>query len=74
MQNWSMKSGMYDSVTLLRQFVLPVVLVLLLGACGNDQQEKPGSRGRHARPVELILNEDGRPIPFCPCAAAGIES
>ena len=63
MQNWSMKSGMYDSVTPLRQFILPAVLVLLAVACGNEDPEKLAGRGRHARPVELILNADGRPIP-----------
>jgi oligopeptide transport system substrate-binding protein len=63
MQNWPMKSGMYDSVTLLRQFVLPVFLTSLLVACGDDYQEKLSARGRHARPVDLVLNEEGRPIP-----------
>ena len=63
MQNWSMKSEMYDSVTLLRQFFLPVVLVLLSVACGGDDPEQLAGRGRHARPVELILNDNGRPIP-----------
>ena len=58
-----MKSGMYYSVNLLRQFVLPVFLVTLLGSCGDDYQEKLSARGRHARPVDLVLNEDGRPIP-----------
>ena len=54
---------MYYSVNLLRQFVLPVFLVTLLGSCGDDFQEKLSARGRHARPVDLVLNEDGRPIP-----------
>ena len=58
-----MKSGMPDSVNLMRQFALPVTLVLLLGACGDNYQEKLAARGRHAQPVELILNEEGRPIP-----------
>ena len=63
MQNWSKKSGMVDPVNLLRQFVLPASLVLLVGACGDDYQEKLAARGRHAQPVELILNEEGRPVP-----------
>ena len=63
MQNWSKKSGMVDPVNLLRKFVLPVSLVLLVGACGDDYQEKLAARGRHAQPVELILNEEGRPVP-----------
>ena len=54
---------MPDSVNLMRQFALPVALVLLLGACGDNYQEKLAARGRHAQPVELILNEEGRPIP-----------
>ena len=58
-----MKSGMYYSVNLLRQLVLPVFLVSLLGSCGDDYQEKLSARGRHARPVDLVLNEDGRPTP-----------
>jgi oligopeptide transport system substrate-binding protein len=58
-----MKSGMYDSVKLMRQFALPVALFLFLGACGDSYQEKLAARGRHAQPVELILDEQGRPIP-----------
>jgi len=58
-----MKSGKYDSVNLLHQFVLLSIPVLLLGACGNDDPEQVAGRGRHVRPVELILNEDGRPVP-----------
>ncbi len=54
---------MPDSVNLMRQFALPVALVLLLGACGDNYQEKLAARGRHAQPVELMLNEEGRPIP-----------
>ena len=54
---------MYYSVNLLRQLVLPVFLVTLLGSCGDDYQEKLAARGRHAQPVDLVLNEDGRPIP-----------
>ncbi len=53
----------YDSVKLLRQLVIPVLLASLLGACGDDYQEKLIARGRHAQPVELVLNDDGRPIP-----------
>jgi len=63
MQNRSIKNGIYDSVIFLRQFVLPASLILLLGACGDDYREKLANRGSHARPVELILNEVGRPIP-----------
>ena len=58
-----MKSGIYDSVILLRQCVLPAILFMLLGACGDDYREKLAGRGSHARPVELILDEDGRPAP-----------
>lgn len=58
-----MKSGIYDSVTLLRQFVLLLVPVLLLVACGDDNQEQLAGRGRHAQPVELVVDENGRPIP-----------
>ena len=58
-----MKSGIYDSVILLRQCVLPAILFMLLGACGDDYREKLAGRGSHARGVELILDEDGRPVP-----------
>jgi len=41
-----------------------IVMVLLLGGCGNDNREQlNGDRGQHARPVELILLQDGRPDP-----------
>ena len=63
MQNWPMKRGMYESVKPLCQFALLLILILLLGACCKDNREKMASRGRQAQPVELILNEDGRPIP-----------
>lgn len=46
------------------QFLIPVVCTILLGACGNDDQERlPGSLDRHATSVELVLTEDGRPDP-----------
>ena len=46
----------------LRQFFLLIAFALLLGACGNDNQEHMiGGRDRHVRPVELVLTEDGRP-------------
>ena len=48
----------------LRQFFLLIAFALLLGACGNDNQEQIiGGRDRHVRPVELVLTEDGRPAP-----------
>lgn len=50
-------------MNLLRSFVLPVFLVTLLGSCSDDYREKLAERGRHAQPVELVLNADGRPIP-----------
>ena len=42
-------------------FLLPI-LVFLLGACGNDNQGQSTAE-RHAGPVELILDENGRPVP-----------
>jgi oligopeptide transport system substrate-binding protein len=63
MQNWSINCGKQDSVNLLRQFVLLIVFAALLGACGKDNQEQPAGHNRHARPVELILDENGRPDP-----------
>ena len=48
----------------LRQFFLLSVFALLLGACGDDSRElRVGRFDRHARPVELLLTEDGRPAP-----------
>ena len=48
----------------LRQFLLPGVIALSLGACGSDNQEQmAGGRDRLARPVELILTGEGRPDP-----------
>src|SRR5210317_34739 len=36
----------------------------MLGACGSDEQERlPRRLEREAKPVELILTEDGRPDP-----------
>ena len=41
---------------------MTVLCLMLLGACGGDDQERlPGSLDRHASSVELLLNEDGRP-------------
>lgn len=43
-------------------FLLIVIGAMLLSACGNDDQERlPGSLDRHARSVDLVLTEDGRP-------------
>lgn len=48
----------------LRQYLVALVFTLLLGACGNDNPEQvTGGRDRHVQPVELILDENGRPIP-----------
>ncbi len=48
----------------LRQFLLPVILLVSLGSCGGDNQDHlPGSLDRHSSPVELVLTEDGRPDP-----------
>lgn len=46
----------------LRQFFLLPILVLFLGACGSDSRN-PSTVDRHAHPVDLVLTEDGRPIP-----------
>ncbi|MGB5292335.1 MAG: peptide ABC transporter substrate-binding protein [Lysobacterales bacterium] len=54
---------MHDSVKLMCQIALLAALVMMLGACGDNYQEKLAARGSHAQPVELILNEEGRPIP-----------
>ncbi len=49
---------------MLHQCLLPAVLGLLLGACGNDNQEQMiGGRDQFDRPVELVLTTDGRPDP-----------
>jgi oligopeptide transport system substrate-binding protein len=51
-------------VSPLRQYIPPFVFAMALAACGNDGQEQVTSRSdRHARPVELVLTEDGRPAP-----------
>jgi oligopeptide transport system substrate-binding protein len=50
-------------MSLLRQFVLLPVTALLLAACGNDNPEQLAGANRHAKPVELILDENNRPIP-----------
>ena len=45
-----------------RPFFLSILCASLLGACGVDETEPvAGDRVRHARPVELMLTEDGRP-------------
>ena len=54
---------MHDSVKLMCQIALLAALVMMLGACGENYQEKLAARGSHAQPVELIMNEEGRPIP-----------
>ncbi len=48
-----------------RQFFVLAVCVPLLSACGSDDGERlPGSLDRHARAVELVVAEDGRPVPW----------
>ena len=47
-----------------RQLILLLTFACLLGACGNDRQNPvAGVAQRHARPVELVLDEAGRPVP-----------
>ncbi len=53
----------HDSPNLLHPFVLTLVLALLLAACGNDNPEQLVKHKRHEKPVELILDENGRPDP-----------
>lgn len=49
---------------ILRQILLLLILLQLLGACGrDDQQPLIGSRDNRIQPVELVLMEDGRPAP-----------
>ena len=65
-ENEKTDSGNGKQKTVIRhhQFLIPVVCAILLGACGNDDQERlPGSLDRHATSVELVLTEDGRPDP-----------
>jgi oligopeptide transport system substrate-binding protein len=51
-------------VKILRQILLLLILLQLLGACGrDDQQPLIGSRDNRIQPVELVLMEDGRPAP-----------
>ena len=50
-------------MSLLRQLVLLPVTLLLLAACGNENPEQLTGANRHAKPVELILDENDRPIP-----------
>jgi len=54
---------MVTPVNLLRHLALPAVMILSLGACSDDYREKLSARGSHARPVELVLDENGRPLP-----------
>ncbi len=63
MQNWSIKFGNHESLNLSHPFVLILALVLLLGACGQDNPEQLSGHNRHVKPVELILDENGRPDP-----------
>jgi oligopeptide transport system substrate-binding protein len=58
-----MQRGNHDSRNLLHPFVLMLVLAVLLGACGKNNPEQPVKHKRHVRPVELILDENGRPDP-----------
>jgi len=51
-------------VNLLRPFFLLPVFTMLLGACGNNDPEQMFvGRDNQVRPVELVLTEEGRPIP-----------
>jgi hypothetical protein len=46
------------------QYFLSVIFALSLTACGNDGKDPMARKNdRHARPVELVLTEDGRPAP-----------
>lgn len=47
----------------LRQIVLLFVSAILLFACGNDDVRQVAGRERHEKPVELALDENGRPLP-----------
>lgn len=48
----------------MRQLLLSVATVVLLGACGNDDpQPLLAGLDRHTHAVELVLTEDGRPDP-----------
>jgi len=58
-----MQCGNLVSPTLLPPFVLILVLVVLLAACGEDRQQQLLNNKHHVRPVELILDENGRPDP-----------
>ena len=47
-----------------RQFLLPVVCVMLLSACGGEDRERlPGRFDRHDSATDLVLTQDGRPAP-----------
>ena len=50
-------------MNLLRQLFLLPFSILLLAACGDENQERLTDRDRHDRPVKLILTEDGHPAP-----------
>ena len=39
-----------------------LVCALLLAACGNDDVDQLAGRDRHVKPVELQLDENGRPL------------
>ena len=63
MQNWSKNGGITDSVSVLSQFTLVPIVLCLLVACGSEDPELPAGHNRHAKPVELVLDENDRPIP-----------
>ncbi len=45
------------------QYLLAVIAALCLAACDGDGKDPMARKGdRHARPVELVLTEDGRPV------------
>ncbi len=47
-----------------RQLVMTFFVALLLAACGNDDPGlQDGGRDRHVKPVELQLDDNGRPLP-----------
>jgi len=51
-------------VKLSHHHILPFVCAGLLGACGNEsEQPQTSGEDRHMRPVELVLDERGRPDP-----------
>ena len=49
-------------MNLLRQLYLLLIFAILLGGCGNnDQEQMIGRRGTPVRPVELMITDYGRP-------------